>query len=421
MDIVDKFNLRSGKMATIVKRNKNYSVIYYYKAEDGKRKQKWEAVDTYKEALQRKAEIEYLKAENIFPAVKTGQVKNSIKSIEMYMEEFVSSYGKKNWSISTYSSNKSLLGNYIYPYIGKIPVHIITTEQIDEYYDKLSENTIISRVHKLLKCAFGQALKLKLIKENPFCLVDLPKSKYVQKSILTAEQIKMLLNYCYKEDYQLYICINFAFACSMRLGEVLGLTWDDVEISDKSIENNNSCVRVNKTLTRANYDTLKELNHKDVIYTFEPQYAFKKSRLVLKTPKTASSHRTIWLPATLAGELSMLKNSVSSNFYLFNQFTNRPKLVFVNSQGQPVDIRTIEERFKEALINCNLPQVTFHSLRHSSITYKLLLSKGDIKSVQGDSGHSQIHTTMNIYAHILDEERKKNAQNFDNYFYVAMQ
>ena len=45
-------------MATIVKRNKNYSVIYYYKTEDGKRKQKWEVVDTYKEAVQRKAEIE---------------------------------------------------------------------------------------------------------------------------------------------------------------------------------------------------------------------------------------------------------------------------------------------------------------------------------------------------------------------------
>jgi len=103
-----------------------------------------------------------------------------------------------------------------------------------------------------------------------------------------------------------------------------------------------------------------------------------------------------------------------------NQFTNKPNLVFVNAQGQPVDIRVIENRFKHALINCNLPVVTFHSLRHSSITYKLMLSNGDIKSVQGDSGHSQIHTTMNIYAHILDEERKKNAQTFDNYFYATM-
>lgn len=407
-------------MATIVKRNKNYSVIYYYKTEDGKRKQKWESVETYKEALQRKAEIEYLKAENIFPNIKSSSVKNSIKNIEMFMEEFVNSYGKKNWSISTYSSNKSLLGNYINPYIGKIPVHIITSEQIEEYYSNLFDINIISRVHKLLKCAFGQAMKLKLIKENPFTLVDLPKSRYIQKSILTADQIKTLLSYCAEEDYQLYVCINLAFACSMRLGEILGLTWNDVEISNKSIEDKSSCVRVNKTLSRANYDTLKELNNKDVIYTFEPQYAFKKSRLILKTPKTSSSNRTIWLPATLAQELNILKNSVSSTLYFANQFTNKPNLVFISSQGQPVDIRVIESRFKNALINCNLPVVTFHSLRHSSITYKLMLSNGDIKSVQGDSGHSQIHTTMNIYAHIMDEERKKNAQTFDNYFYATM-
>lgn len=407
-------------MATVVKRNKNYAVIYYYKTEDGQRKQKWESADTYKEAMQRKAEIEYLKAEDIFPIIKTGKAKNSIKTIETFMEEFVNSYGKKNWSISTYSSNKSLLSNYISPYIGKIPVHIITTEQIDDYYSKLFDINVITRVHKLLKCAFGQALRLKLIKENPFILVDIPKLKYIQKSILTSEQIRELLDYCTKEDYQLYICINLAFACSMRLGEILGLTWNDVDITDKTIKENASCVHVNKTLSRANVNTLKELNNKDVIYTFEPQFAFKKSRLVLKSPKTTTSNRTIWLPATLAEELKALKSSITNNLYNANQFSNKPNLVFVNGNGQPVDIRVIENRFKHALINCNLPQVTFHSLRHSSITYKLKLSNGDIKSVQGDSGHSQIHTTMNIYAHILDEERKKNAQAFDNYFYATM-
>lgn len=206
----------------------------------------------------------------------------------------------------------------------------------------------------------------------------------------------------------------------MRLGEILGLTWNDIEISEKSIIDNSSCVKVNKTLTRANVDTLKELNNKDVIHIFDTQYAFKKSRLILKSPKTASSNRTIWLPATLAQELNLLKNSAASNLYIANQFINKPNLIFINQQGQPVDIRIIENRFKHALINCNLPQVTFHSLRHSSITYKLILSNGDIKSVQGDSGHSQIHTTMNIYAHILDEERKKNAKAFDNYFYATI-
>ncbi|WP_143440846.1 tyrosine-type recombinase/integrase, partial [Klebsiella pneumoniae] len=65
----------------------------------------------------------------------------------------------------------------------------------------------------------------------------------------------------------------------------------------------------------------------------------------------------------------------------------------------------------------NLPPVVFHSLRHSSITYKLKLNGGDIKSVQGDSGHSQAQMVTDQYSHILDEDRVHNAQLFQNAFY----
>ena len=52
----------------------------------------------------------------------------------------------------------------------------------------------------------------------------------------------------------------------------------------------------------------------------------------------------------------------------------------------------------------------FHSLRHTSVTYKLKLSGGDIKAVQGDSGHAQVDMVTEVYGHILDEDRKKNAR-----------
>ena len=63
-----------------------------------------------------------------------------------------------------------------------------------------------------------------------------------------------------------------------------------------------------------------------------------------------------------------------------------------------------------------LPKVVFHSLRHSSITYKLKLNGGDMKSVQGDSGHAQMTMVAEVYSHIIDEDRKKNAQNFEKAF-----
>ena len=68
----------------------------------------------------------------------------------------------------------------------------------------------------------------------------------------------------------------------------------------------------------------------------------------------------------------------------------------------------------EADINYN---VVFHSLRHSSTTYKLKLNHGDLKATQGDTGHAEIDMITKVYAHILDEDRKINAQKFESAFY----
>ena len=65
-----------------------------------------------------------------------------------------------------------------------------------------------------------------------------------------------------------------------------------------------------------------------------------------------------------------------------------------------------------------LPNVVFHSLRHSSTTYKLKLNNGDLKATQGDTGHAQTDMITRIYAHILDEDRKVNAQKFETAFYA---
>ena len=65
-----------------------------------------------------------------------------------------------------------------------------------------------------------------------------------------------------------------------------------------------------------------------------------------------------------------------------------------------------------------LPNVVFHSLRHSSTTYKLKLNHGDLKATQGDTGHAQVDMITRVYEHILDEDRKVNAQKFESAFYA---
>ena len=64
-----------------------------------------------------------------------------------------------------------------------------------------------------------------------------------------------------------------------------------------------------------------------------------------------------------------------------------------------------------------MPDVCFHSLRHSSITYKLKWSGGDIKAVQGDSGHARADMVTEQYSHILDEDRVANARRVDEQVY----
>ena len=72
---------------------------------------------------------------------------------------------------------------------------------------------------------------------------------------------------------------------------------------------------------------------------------------------------------------------------------------------------------QEIIDELGLPDVVFHSLRHTSVTYKLKLSGGDIKAVQGDSGHTQADMVTEVYGHILDEDRRKNAELMENAFY----
>ena len=83
----------------------------------------------------------------------------------------------------------------------------------------------------------------------------------------------------------------------------------------------------------------------------------------------------------------------------------------------PVEARRINGAFDKLIKKYNLPKVVFLSLRHSSITYKLKLNGGDIKAVQGDSGHAQSKMVTDLYSHILDDDRRQNAQLFEDAFY----
>ena len=284
-------------MASIQKKNNKYCVVYYCKDTEGKRKQKWETYDTKNEAKIRKAEIE-LKEK------KGGIIVSNCKTLEDLINEYVELYGKDRWALSTYDGNMSLLKNYILPIIGKTPLTDINTRFLEIYYKTLTKTpsvpdlngnvrsefvstSVIRDVHKLLKSCFNQAVKWDIMEKNPAFKATVPKHKSEKRVIWDAETFAYALDVC--ENECLKLCMNLAFAGSLRIGELLGLTWDCVDISEEAIKENRAYLYVNKEVQRVSKKALEELDQKDVIVIFPEERKTNKTVRIMKTPKTESS------------------------------------------------------------------------------------------------------------------------------------
>lgn len=339
---------------------------------------------------------------------------------------------KKQMGTFNLSANTALIANYIAPLIGSMKLQDISTRVIEGYYQRLlkyeaadpmcgkrkhqfvSPGTVRS-VHKILRSAFEQAVKWELMEKNPCIYATLPKYTSKKRDIWTAETLFRALKVC--DDPKLRLCINLSFSCSLRLGELLGLTWDCVDISPESIEAGRASIYINKELQRVDVASLNALENKNVITRFPSLSSRCTTVQVLKSPKTDSSIRTIFLPKTVAemlvefkAEQDMTKEALGAEYTDYN-------LVVAGPLGMPTEQSTINGALKKLIEKNDLPKVVFHSFRHSSITYKLKLNGGDIKAVQGDSGHAQASMVTEQYAHILDDDRRLNAQRFDDFFY----
>ena len=88
-------------------------------------------------------------------------------------------------------------------------------------------------------------------------------------------------------------------------------------------------------------------------------------------------------------------------------------LIMATTFGMPINGSYIRDRMQKVIDKEGLSDVVFHSLRHTSVTYKLKLSGGDIKAVQGDSGHAQADMVTEVYGHIIDEDWRKNAERME--------
>ena len=335
-------------MASIVHRNNRFLVVHYEHDISGKNKQKWETYRTLADAKRRKAEIEHRQELGALDVP-------TCKTVNDLLKEYISLYGKATWSLSVFSSNSRLIKNYISPIIGKMDLCEISPHILEKYYQKLLKTPAVShitqkrgakdsgfvqpatvrKVHSLLRSAFNQAVKWELMEKNPALHATVPKAVPQKREVWDAETIFLALDVC--DDARLKLAINLAFACSMRIGEILGLTWDCVDISPKSIADGTASIIITKELQRVDKTAMKSLEQKDVLFIFPQSSKRNTSMLVLKKPKTESSIRRVFIRRPLPTSLRHRSASRSTPRRLsVGEYTDY-NLILANGLGHPME------------------------------------------------------------------------------------
>lgn len=248
--------------------------------------------------------------------------------------------------------------------------------------------SVVKKVHAIIRSALNQAIRWDYLRgANPALVVELPSYKKGQRAAWDDAEARYALEVC--EAPILKLCMLLSLGCSMRVGEILGLTWNNVHMDADLIEEDRAYLFVDKELRRCNKESLKKLREqgrKEVFFTF-PELKKTKSTtsLVLKIPKTESSIRKIFIPQTVALALKAMqehqdavKDELGSEYLDYD-------LVVTQNNGRPYEEHMIAQKFNALIREFNLTPVVFHSLRHSSTSMKLRISGGDIKNVQGDN------------------------------------
>lgn len=229
-------------------------------------------------------------------------------------------------------------------------------------------------IHGILRGAMSQAVNNGLIGSNPTANTKPPRKQKKEIQPLSAEQVLRFLRTA--ESDRLYAAFRLEFMTGLRLGELLALSWEDIDLSQHLI-------RVKRTLLRVR----------------EYGETGRKTRLTYQEPKTAKARRTLPLPIEVTAVLEAHRATQDYERHVLGEAYNDNRLVFCCEDGSPMDPRNFTRRWERLLKTAGLPHVRFHDARHTFAT--MLLEAGeDSKIVQELLGHSEISVTLDIYSHV---------------------
>lgn len=363
----------------IKKRGNSWSIVIELPKDSttGKRKQKWfTCKGTIKDA--EKFLTEKLRE------LDTGVIIDNITmTFGEYLDFWIKNSCKGKLSINTLEEYELKIYKHIKPVLGNIKLDKLKTLQIQNFYtlkleEGLSERTVLS-FHKIIHRALDQALKWQLIVINVSNGVDKPKPKKNKTNFLNEKELRDLLEKA--KNTNLFIPIVLGAYTGMRRGEILGLTWDNIDLKK-------GYIKVEKTLSST------------------------KQGIIFTEPKTETSNRTVAISNEV---IEILKRNSVNQLKLKMRLGNLYKdnnLVCCKENGDFINPKNFSRDFHKLITKNNLKDIRFHDLRH---THASLLVKLGIhpKEISTRLGHSDIGITMNLYSHIYEDMDKQTANMFE--------
>ena len=324
---------------------------------------------------------------------------------------------KRGIKDNTFQNYKYMYNLFIRPNFGKMRITMVKKTDVKRFYNTLADGKIlkvstIDTLHNILHQVFDMALNDNYIRLNPTdnMLKELKKAhnfSVEKRKALTIPEQELFMRFL-KESTQYnhwYPIFAVMLGTGMRVGELTGLRWCDIDFDEDLISVNH---------------TLVFYNHGDN----------KGCTFSINTPKTEAGNRTIPILPSVKEALQMerkmqqgfdVKCSVSIDGY--------SDFIFVNRFGATQHQGTLNKAIKRIIRDCNdevllkskekdpvlLPPFSCHSLRHT-FTTRAVESGMNVKVLQEVLGHKDISTTLNIYTDVTKDTKKKEVSTLGNYF-----
>ena len=304
-------------------------------------------------------------------------------------------YRIKDLKPKSFEKYEGIYRNYIKDSeLGKVKLKDLRATHIQRYYNKLQNQdnkppSTIKGINTRLKPCLGEAERQGYINKNYCKMVTLPKDNST-KNIQVLSQSEQQRFISAIQGHKLEILFLIALSTGLRLGELLGLKWNDINL-------NTGMLTVNRTLSRIKNQTTG------------------KYEIIEQIPKTKNSNRVIPIPSNVLTKLKEYKKIQGKQRLFVGEAYINNNYVFTDDIGNPIDDKRPGRNLKSILKKLDIEPIKFHALRH---TYATRLFEANVppKTVQVLMGHYDISITMDIYTHVMEDTKLEAIEKLNNIF-----